>query len=928
MRNPADSPTVFSGGNAEFLEEMFQEFLRAPEGFDAEWREFFASVQNGPAERGGNGAGGKEARPVPGAPKTPDDARALDAQSKVHQLINTYRNFGHTGARLDPLGRPHMKNPPDLSLAFFGLNEAHLDESFSTGTLVAPPLATLREILDQVRQTYCRSVGAEFMFTRDHAQRRWLREAMEGTRNRPNLDKATKQHILTKLAHAELFERFLHTKFVGQKRFSLEGAESLIVMLDAVVEEGAELGVETVAMGMPHRGRLNTLVNVMEKTPELVFAEYQDAVEIDDLTGSGDVKYHLGYSSDVATRGDKRIHLSLAFNPSHLEAVNAVVEGHVRAKQDRLGDRRGTRIMPVLMHGDAAFAGQGSVMETLNLSQLAGYKTGGTIHIIVNNQIGFTTPPRMARSCVYPSDVVKMLGIPVFHVNGDDPEAVYHVAKLAVAFRQYFHTDIVINLFCYRRHGHNEMDEPNFTQPLTYQAIKKHPSGLEIYARQLVEEGAVTPQEDEQIRQECRARFDAALKKAATEKMKPATETLQGSWSGLGRGVPHQIAITEVEIGILREITKGLTTVPKDFTPHPRLVKLMGGRRDMIEGKVPIDWGMGELLAYGSLVWEGFNVRLSGQDASRGTFSHRHANLVDITNGADYVPLEHLREGQGRFAVYDSPLSEIGVLAFEFGYSLSDPYCLTIWEAQFGDFGNCAQMIIDQFIASSEAKWLRMSGLVLLLPHGFEGQGPEHSSARLERFLQMAADDNYQVCNATTPAQFFHLLRRQMHRTFRKPLIVMSPKSLLRHPGATSSPEDLINGTFREVLFDQWAAPKEKVRRIDFCSGKVYYDLQAEREKRKAKNIALVRLEQLYPFPDDQIARVMEQYPNASEMRWVQEEPKNMGAWSFLEPLFREKLPPRLAPVYVGRPAAASPATGSHRVHKEQQEALVAEALT
>jgi 2-oxoglutarate dehydrogenase E1 component len=820
-----------------------------------------------------------------------------------------------------------MKNPPDLSLAHFGLNEADLDEMFSTGTLVAPPLATLREILQQLQQTYCGAVAAEFMYIRDHAQRRWLRETMEGCRNQPQLDKATKLHILSKLAHAELLEKFLHTKFVGQKRFSLEGAETLIVMLDALAEEAAELGAETIVFGMPHRGRLNTLVNVMNKGLEMVFAEFRDVIEVNDLTGSGDVKYHLGYSSDVTTSSGKHIHLSLAFNPSHLEAVNPVVEGHVRAKQDKRGDSRGTSIVPVLMHGDAAFAGQGPVMETLNLSQLEGYRTGGTIHIIVNNQIGFTTPPRMARSYVYPSDVVKMLNIPVLHVNGDDPEAVYHATRMAMAFRQYFHTDIVIDLFCYRRHGHNEMDEPNFTQPLTYQAIKQHPSILELYSRQLLEEGAIEAEEDEQVRRAYRERLETALQRVSKGKMLPVIETLSGSWSGLGRGRPRQIVITEVEIGILREIAKGLTTVPKGFTPHPRLAKLMQNRWEMIEGKVPIDWGMGELLAYGSLVWEGFNVRLSGQDSSRGTFSHRHANLVDVTDGGDYVPLQHLKEGQGSFSVYDSPLSEAGVLGFEFGYSLSAPYCLTVWEAQFGDFANGAQMIIDQFIASSEEKWGRMSGLVLLLPHGFEGQGPEHSSARLERFLQMAADDNYQVCNATTPAQFFHLLRRQLHRDWRKPLIVMSPKSLLRHPRATSSPDDLIKGHFREVLFDQWAVPKEKVRRIIFCSGKVYYDLFIEREKRKAKDIALIRIEQLYPFPDDQIGLVMAQYPNVKDTRWVQEDPKNMGAWFFVAPIFRELLPKKLAPAYVGREASASPAPGSHRVHEQEQNALVAGAL-
>ena len=933
MRHPGDLPTACSGVNAEFLEDLYQQYLQQPDAFDAEWRRFFTSLQNGAGNGGAAGAPAQGQVGAAGAEQAApaDDEASLSKQAKVHQLINTYRNFGHTRARLDPLGRPHMKNPPDLSLAYFGLNEAHLGESFSTGTLVAPPMASLNDILEQMEQTYCGSVGAEFMFIRDHAQRSWLREAMEGSWNQPRFDKPTKLQILTKLAHAEMFEKFLHTKFVGQKRFSLEGSETLIVMLDAMVEEAAELGVEAVVIGMPHRGRLNTLVNVMEKRLEMVFAEFKDVVEVNDLTGSGDVKYHLGYSSDREMADGRKIHLSLAFNPSHLEAVNPVVEGYVRSKQDLRGDRKGQYIMPVLMHGDAAFAGQGSVMECLNLSQLEGYRTGGTIHIIVNNQIGFTTPPRMARSYVYPSDVVKMLNIPVLHVNGDDPEAAYHVMKLAVAFRQYFRTDILVNLFCYRRHGHNEMDEAAFTQPLTYGIIKHHPSSLDLYAKKLAEEGSITAEEDGQVRADYRKRLDDALKAVAQDNVAAEIHTLEGTWDGLGRGVPRQIVKTEVELEILRTIARGISTVPEGFTPHPRLVKLMEGRLQMIEGGAPIDWGMAELLAYGSLVWEGHSVRLSGQDCSRGTFSHRHANLVDVTDGKDYIPLQHLREDQGKFEVFDSPLSEIGVLGFEFGYSLNDPHCLTLWEAQFGDFANSAQMIIDQFIVASEEKWLRMNGLVLLLPHGFEGQGPEHSSARMERYLQMCANDNMQVCSASTPAQIFHLLRRQLHRDFRKPLIVMSPKSLLRHPKAVSSVEDLIKGHFREVLFDQYATPKSKVRRVLFCSGKVYYDLSAEREKRsgkgKGKDIAIVRVEQLYPFPDDQVGEVMKQYPNAGEVCWVQEEPKNMGGWSFVAPLLGDVLPAGLAPRYVGREAAASPAAGSHRVHDAEQQALVQEAL-
>jgi len=935
MQTPGDFRSIISGGNAEFLEDLFKKYQEQPDSFSAEWQQFFIWLQNGSGTvvplvaRGASPEGPGAVVPTSPAAEalTPDEV-ALNKQAKVHQLIQTYRNFGHTRADLDPLGRAHMKNPPDLSLAFFGLNEADLDEKFSTGTVVAPPMETLRRIVEQMEATYCGSVGAEFMMIRDHNQRRWLRELMEGTWNKPKFDKLIKTDILTKLAQAELFERFLHTKFVGQKRFSLEGAETLIVMLDAMVEECAELGATTIVLGMPHRGRLNTLVNVMAKRLEVVFGEFKDVFERSDETGSGDVKYHMGYSSDRETATGKRIHLSLAFNPSHLEIVNPVVEGYVRARMDRTGDRNGNETIPVLMHGDAAFAGQGTVMETLNLSQLQGYKTGGTIHIIVNNQIGFTTHPRHSRSTLYPSDVVKMLNIPVIHVNGDDPEAAYHAMKLAVNFRQTFHTDIVVDLFCYRRHGHNEMDEPAFTQPRTYQKIKEHPSILEIYSNQLTREGSFTPEEIEQVKQTYTDEMEAALAKTNDLSKVPVIDTLSGVWSGLGRGVPHQIVMTEVDHSILKKITKGLTTFPKGFTAHPRLVKLQENRAKMITGEVPIDWGMGENLAYGSLVWEGFSVRFTGQDVTRGTFTHRHANFVDILNGEDFIPLQHLKSGQGQFRIFDSSLSEAGVLGFEFGYSLADPRCLTIWEAQFGDFANGAQMIFDQFITSSEAKWLRMSGLVVLLPHGMEGQGPEHSSARPERFLQMCAEDNIQVCNATTPAQFFHMMRRQLHRNFRKPLIVMTPKSLLRHPLAVSSPEDLIQGYFRELLYEKGDIPPEKVKRIVFCSGKVYYDLLAERTKRNINNIALIRLEQLYPFPHDQVEEVIGQYPKAKEMLWVQEEPRNMGGWTFVEPLFRESLPPKVALRYVGRKPSASPATGSHRMHEHEQTTLVDQALS
>jgi 2-oxoglutarate dehydrogenase E1 component len=945
MRDPLNRPTVLTGANAEFLEHLYEQYLERPNSVDPQWQDFFSQLQKSPS----NGS----TAAVPAAPSMPSigetlaakialiepiaggDGKILTKQSAVFQLINHYRLFGHTQAKLDPLGTRHTPQAPDLTLQFFGLTEEDLDQVFSTGTLVAPPALPLRDIRDHVAQTYCGHVGIEYMHVRNYAQRRWLQEAMESTRNQPKFDAETRRYVLTKLTESELLEKFLHTKFVGQKRFSLEGGESLIVMMEGLVEEAAELGAEEVVIGMPHRGRINTLINIMGKQPEQLFAEFRDSYEVDELTGSGDVKYHKGYSSDRVTRGGKKIHLSMSFNPSHLEAVNPVVVGNVRAKQERRGDQHRTRIVPVLMHGDAAFAGQGLVAETLNLSQLEGYKTGGTIHIIVNNQIGFTTSPRHSRSFLYPSDVCKMLSVPVLHVNGDDPEAVLHVIKLAVGFRQFFHTDIVIDLFCYRRHGHNETDEPSFTQPLMYKRIKDHASTLEIYSKALVEQGAFSQDEVAAITAGYRKHLDGALRTSVSDNVKPGADTLGGVWQGLERGlVPKDIDIQEVTLPVLQRIGEHLARVPADFTPHPRLLKLLQTRGDMVHDKAPIDWGMGELLAYGSLVSEGFHVRLSGQDSGRGTFSHRHARMEDQNTGQSYFPLRHLPGAQGVFTVIDSPLSEAAVMGFDFGYTLADPFCLTLWEAQFGDFANGAQVIVDQFLAASEEKWLRMSGLVLLLPHGYEGQGPEHSSARLERYLQLCANNNLQVCNATTPAQFFHLMRRQMHRNFRKPLILMTPKSLLRHPMAVSSTADLIKGRFRKVLYEKDALPANGISRVVFCSGKLFYELYQERNKRKLSHIAVLRLEQLYPFPDDpqdvddNIQAILKKYPNVKDVVWAQEEPKNMGAWSFLEPRFRDVLPPKLSVRYIGRKDAASPAAGSHRVHHDEQERIVDAALS
>jgi 2-oxoglutarate dehydrogenase E1 component len=935
MDDPQSGPSALSGVNAEFLEALYQRYLQEPGAFDAEWQHFFASLP----QPGGNGRTRDE---LAGSARDEPARRLYDAlpstlgdkQGAVFNLINNYRAFGHTQARLDPLGQPHMPRSPDLSLAFFGLNEADLDEVFSAGTLVGPPKAKLRDIWDRVNRTYCGTVGVEYMAISSHAQRRWLQEAMEGSRNTPQFDVETKRQILTRLVHAEHLEKFLHTKFVGQKRFSLEGAESLIVMMDGLIDEAAELGADEVVIGMPHRGRLNALVNTMGKKMELLFAEFQDEYEVNEYTGTGDVKYHKGYSSDRVTRSGKTVHLSMSFNPSHLEIVAPVVLGNTRAKQDRRGDVRRQHHIPVVMHGDAAFAGQGINMETFNLAELEGYRTGGTIHIVVDNQVGFTTSPKDARSTLYPSDVGKMLNIPVLHVNGDDPEAALHVVKLAVGYRQNFHKDIVIHLMCYRRLGHNEADEPGFTQPLLYKLIRNHPTTLDLYAKKLVDDGTVTAQYVKDLVADFRALAEGSLKITQSESLKPSPETLTGSWKGLERGlIPSDVAITEVDRGILSAIGKVLSTVPEGFTIHPRLAKLLQTRGEMAEGRVPLDWAMGELFAYGTLVWEGFNVRFSGQDVGRGTFSHRHAKYHDAETGKVYTPLQHVKPNQGQIDVHDSPLTEMAVMGFDYGYSLADPFCLTVWEAQFGDFANMAQAIVDQFLSASEEKWLRMSGMVLLLPHGYEGQGPEHSSAKLERYLQLCASNNMQVCNVTTPAQFFHLIRRQLHRNFRKPLIVMTPKSLLRHPLAVSSVDDLIKGQFRRLLYERDPLPAHGVTRIAFCSGKVYYDLYQARQKGGQKHVALVRLEQIYPFPDDKqyeldsIEAILKQYPNAKEVLWVQEEPKNMGAWSFVAPRFRGLLPPKLAVRYVGRTEAASPAAGSHRIHEEEQHKLVEEAL-
>jgi 2-oxoglutarate dehydrogenase E1 component len=902
--------TVASRWNLDLIEENYQRWRNDPASVDETWRTFFEGYELGQS----------------GGPTTPAGAEleAERAQAGVTRLVDAYREIGHYLADLDPL----KLNPPRdshelLELSAFGLSEADLDREFLTG-LADPPRCTLRRLIAILRETYCRKIGVEYMHIRNTPIRNWLQERMEARRNRPNFDLRQKRRIILKLNAAELFETFLHSHYVGQKRFSLEGAEMLIPLLDAVIERSSKFGVKEIVLGMPHRGRLNVLANILNKPYGLVFSEFEGN-EPETVGGDGDVKYHLGFSSDHVTTDKHSIHLSLTPNPSHLEAVNPVVEGRVRAKQRRFKDRDRKLGMPILVHGDAAFAGQGLVAETLNLSQLPGYRTGGTIHIVVNNQIGFTTAPSEGRSTRYCTDVAKMIEVPIFHVNGEDPESVVYVAELALEFRETFGQDAVIDMVCYRRHGHNEGDEPAFTQPLMYGKIKDRMSIRELYTEHLVMTGQLSSEEAETIAETFREKMEEVFKEvhAGQSTPKPAQHGFAAHWKGL---TPHY-SLARVETGVpletLKSIGQKLATVPAGFRLNPKMGRILSARQKaMAEG--PVDWASAEAFAFGSLMLEGTPVRLSGQDSRRGTFSQRHAVLVDSQSADRYIPLNNLAAKQAELCIYDSLLSEAAVLGFDYGYSLDEPHMLILWEAQFGDFANGAQVIIDQFIASGESKWGRASGLVMLLPHGYEGQGPEHSSARLERFLQLCAEDNIQVTVPTTPAQYFHLLRRQVRRNFRKPLVVMTPKSLLRHKLAVSPLEQFASGAFLEVLDDP--AEAERVRRVLVCSGKVYYDLVAKREEvGKTRDVAIVRLEQLYPWPADALGEALRRYRSAREWVWVQEESQNIGAWTFVAPRLRELTGVDFQ--YVGRDASASPATGSHSVHEREQRELVEAAI-
>jgi len=894
--------TVANRWNLELIEENHQRWLDDPDSVDATWQAFFEGYELAGSNQGGA------------------------AQAAVIRLIDAYREIGHYLADLDPL---KLTPPGDagglLDPSYFGLTEADLDRTFHT-QLLDPRDATLRELIEALRETYCRTIGVEFMHIRNNEIRNWLIARMEPTRNRPRLDIKQKRRIILKLNAAELFETFIHGHYVGAKRFSLEGGEALIPLLDAIVERSARFGVKEIVLGMPHRGRLNVLANTMDKPYGMIFGEFEDVLP-ETFAGDGDVKYHLGYSADHVTAENHSVHLSLTPNPSHLEAVNPVVEGRVRAKQRRFKDRDRKLGLPVLIHGDAAFAGQGLVAETLNLSQLKGYRTGGTVHIVVNNQIGFTTSPVDSRSTRYCTDVAKMIEVPIFHVNGEDPEAVVYVAELALDFRETFGQDVVIDLVCYRRHGHNENDEPAFTQPLMCEKIRERPTIRALYTDALIASGELSAAEAETIAETFRDKMQAVYDEVHDHAAKiiPPTPGFGGHWKGYTPQYSFEPVNTGVEAATLRQIAARLTEFPEGFQANSKITRIIAARAEaMLRPGGQVDWATAENLAFGSLLWEGTPVRLSGQDCSRGTFSHRHAVLVDAKTDRHHYPLKNLRDGQAEFCVYDSLLSEAAVLGFDYGYSLDEPNMLILWEAQFGDFANGAQVIIDQFIAPAESKWGRASGLVLLLPHGYEGQGPEHSSARLERFLSLCAEDNIQVVNATTAAQYFHLLRRQVRRPFRKPLIVMTPKSLLRSKLAASTIDEMAAGRFREVIDDAVAA--DSVKRVVLCSGKVYYDLVARREEsKKTREVAIVRLEQFFPWPADALKAAVGRYRSAREWVWCQEESQNNGGWAFVGPRLRELTGQDFQ--YVGRDPSASPATGSHSIHDREQKELVEAAI-
>jgi 2-oxoglutarate dehydrogenase E1 component len=953
MSGHLEESSFLASANSAFVEELYARYAKDPSSVAPQWRDFFHGLEDeapqvlkamrgaswaprktrvvgcpeveAPAPRKANGAGaGYSADELRSA--TVDSIRAL-------MLIRAYRVRGHVAANLDPLGLHKPEPHPELDPRSYGFSDGDLDRHIFIDGVLGLDNPTLREIVETVRATYCGTIGVEYMHIQEADQKQWIQERIEQVHNRTEFTERGKEAILERLTEAETFEQFLNTKYPGTKRFGLDGGESLMPALEQVLKRGSQLGVEEVVIGMPHRGRLSVLAHVMNKPYAAIISEFQGgAANPEEVQGSGDVKYHLGTSADREFDG-RIVHLSLSPNPSHLEAVDPVVVGRVRAKQRQLGDTERRRVLGILMHGDAAFVGQGLVAETFGLSDVRGYRTGGTIHFVVNNQIGFTTNPAESRSSPYPSDISKMVQAPIFHVNGDDPEAVVHVSRIATEFRHEFRKDVVVDIWCYRRFGHNEGDEPAFTQPLMYKAIGPHPSTRKIYAEKLIRDGEMTEEQTRAIIQGARHRLERDFEAASSFRPNKA-DWLDGKWSHLtvAPTLEERRGVTGVDMETLRAVGKAIVTVPEGFNLHPRLERVMEGRRKAIETGRDLDWATGEAMAFGTLVKEGYLVRLSGQDVQRGTFSQRHSHLIDQKTEKHYVPLAHVCEKQARFVAHNSPLSEAGVLGFEYGYSLVEPDALIMWEAQFGDFANGAQVIVDQFISSGESKWLRMSGVVMLLPHGYEGQGPEHSSARLERYLQLCGEDNMQVCVPSTPAQYFHMLRRQVHRNFRKPLVVMTPKSLLRHKLCVSTLDDMASDThFRRVLpeTDELVADS-KVRRVVLCSGKVYYDLYAARAERELRNVVLIRVEQLYPFPVRSLTAELERYRNA-EVVWCQEEPRNMGAWWYVDRRIEDMLAQidgrAERPVYIGREEAASPATGLAKRHAKEQAALIDAAL-
>ena len=965
-----------SAGTASlaFLEELFEQYQNDPASVPADWRGHFEALQAGvvvPVAQGGNGhaatkpalngngavpapnlvtpdgiatahavaiANGEvklpaalagEVMPLPLPPVatgTAGEERVAFLQDRVDQLVRAYRVRGHLMAEIDPLGRPRP-GLPELDPAFYHLTEEDMDRSFSTDTIEGPQSMSLREIIKRLRNTYCRSIGVQFMHMDDLRVRQWLQVRMEGCENRVQLDRRQQLRIYRQMTTAAVFEEFIQKRFLGAKSFSLEGSESLIPLVEMAIERAASQEVGDCVLAMAHRGRLNVLANIMGKSPQRIFREFAD-MDPELHVGRGDVKYHLGHSTDYMAANDRSVHLTLCFNPSHLEFVNPVAIGRMRARQDRSSDHARQGGLVILIHGDAAFAGEGIIQETLNLSELDAYRVGGTLHVIVNNQIGFTTGPRESRSCMYATDVAKMLQIPIFHVNGEDPEAVAQVVNLAMDFRREFQRDVVIDMYCFRRRGHNEADEPAFTQPALYRVIEKRPSAHESYLERLLKLGEVSADEAKQIAEQQQAKLAADLSVAKSEEY-VHKDDIGGMWAFYIGGREKDAA--EVDTGVRRDVLENLlmrlVALPDGFQPHAKIRKFLENRVQMAAGALPLDWSAAEALALATIATQGLRVRISGQDSQRGTFSHRHAVIHDVVTDETYCSLEHLTADQAPVEIYNSPLSEAGVLGFEYGYSLDCPDGLVVWEAQFGDFVNAAQVVIDQFIVSAEDKWNRLSGLVMLLPHGFEGQGPEHSSARLERFLSLCAKDTIQVVQPTTPAQLFHCLRRQVLRVWRKPLVVMTPKSLLRNPACASTMDDLVKGSFQRVIPDSSGTPARDIHRVLLCSGKVAYELEKRRQELGRRDVAIVRVEQLYPLPKRALEEALGGYTPGTPTVWVQDEPENMGAWRFFRIHFGEKLLDRFPFSGVCRQSAASPATGSKKSHDMEQNELLSTAF-